>query len=57
MAAFLMVWLALSNESSAYVRGIGGVVFGLGVYWIVAILLGVPDAREIPASLIKRSQV
>ncbi len=56
MAAFLLVWLTLSNESSAYVRGIGGVVLGLGVYWIVAIILGVPDAREIPASLIKRSQ-
>jgi putative peptidoglycan lipid II flippase len=56
MAVILLVWVAISAAASAYLRGIGGVILGLGVYWGVAIILGVPDAREILTSLIKRTR-
>jgi putative peptidoglycan lipid II flippase len=54
MAVTIIIWLALTGDQSVWISGGVGIVLGGAVYWLVALLLGVPDAKEIPGAIFKR---
>jgi hypothetical protein len=54
MAVTIIVWLALTGDQSDWISGGVGIVLGGAVYWLVALLLGVPDAKEIPGAIFRR---
>jgi len=54
MAVAIIVWLAVTGDQSVWISGGVGIVLGGAVYWLVALLLGVPDAKEIPGAIFKR---
>ena len=54
MAVTIIVWLALTGDQSDWISGGVGILLGGAVYWLVALLLGVPDAKEIPGAIFRR---
>lgn len=46
-------WLIATQDRSAWLIGLGGVVIGGGVYWLAARVLGSPEARELPRLLLR----
>jgi putative peptidoglycan lipid II flippase len=55
MGSVLLIWLNLSQGLSAWLVGSVGVLLGLGSYWGLSLLLGSPEARQLPRSLLRRS--
>ena len=53
LAIFLVVWSGGTSGSSVWLIGVGGVVFGAGIYWLAALLFKAPEARALP-SIIRR---
>lgn len=49
----LWAWLGVSNGASVWVVGGGGVALGAAAYWLAALALGAPEARQLPAMLFK----
>jgi putative peptidoglycan lipid II flippase len=49
----LWAWLGVSNGVSVWVVGGGGVGLGAVVYWLAALVLGAPEARQLPRMLFK----
>jgi putative peptidoglycan lipid II flippase len=56
MAGVLWLWLRFTQDLSVWVSGGAGILVGLAVYWIAALLLGVPDARDLPAAVVRRGR-
>jgi len=54
MAAALWAWVVASGGWSVYAVGLGGVFAGGAVYWLAALVLGAPEAREMPSLLLRR---
>jgi len=54
MAAALWAWVVASGGWSVYAVGLGGVCVGGAVYWLAALVLGAPEAREMPSLLLRR---
>jgi putative peptidoglycan lipid II flippase len=54
MGVALWGWLAFTADRSAWLIGLGGVLIGGGIYWLVARLLGSAEAREIPRLLLRQ---
>ncbi len=53
MAAALAAWLSATAGLSAWTVGLGGVALGAAVYWLAALALGAPEARQLPRLLFK----
>jgi putative peptidoglycan lipid II flippase len=47
MSAALVGWLNLSADGSAWIAALGGVVLGGGMYALLILLIGVPEARQV----------
>jgi putative peptidoglycan lipid II flippase len=54
MVAGLIVWLSLSQGRAAIFVGLGGVLVGGGLYYLVARLLRAPEAEQIPQMILPR---
>lgn len=54
MSLVLAGWLGLTGRISPWVTGPVGVLVGGGVYWLAAMVLRVPETRELPASFVHR---
>ncbi len=54
MAVTILLWLALTSDQSIWISGGVGIVLGGAVYWLAALLLGVPDAKEVPGAIFRR---
>jgi putative peptidoglycan lipid II flippase len=54
MSLVLALWHRWMGDHTALVIGGGGVLLGGMIYWSSALLFGVPDARQLPASLLNR---
>ncbi len=52
MVAVLIGWLEFSAGSSPWLTGGAGVLVGGAVYWLLALLLNAPEARQLPAILL-----
>lgn len=57
MAVFLWWWLSATAGSGPWLRGLGGVVLGGGLYWVITLVLRAPEATELPAALFHRPAV
>lgn len=51
MALVLMAWARLTLGASPWITGLVGVLVGLVAFWLLALLLGSPEARSLPALL------
>jgi putative peptidoglycan lipid II flippase len=54
MTLALWAWLALDAGESVFLVGLVGVVVGGMVFWGAALVLGAPEARELPSLLLQR---
>ncbi|MCK5635345.1 MAG: murein biosynthesis integral membrane protein MurJ [Anaerolineales bacterium] len=54
MAGGLWLWIGLTTGASVWLSGAGGAFLGMGVYWVMAFTLGVPEARQIPRMIFRR---
>ena len=48
LAIFLVLWSNGTSGSSVWLIGVGGAVFGAGIYWLAALLFRAPEARALP---------
>ncbi len=53
MALVVFAWMAVMESSASWILGIGGVAIGGVVYWLAALLLKAPEARQLPRLLSK----
>jgi putative peptidoglycan lipid II flippase len=56
MGVTLWLWLSFTEGSSIWLIGGVGVIVGAGVYWLIALALGAPEARQLPGLLRRRDQ-
>lgn len=54
MSAALWIWMAAMAGQAAWLVGAGGVVLGGAAFWLIALGLGAPEARQLPRMLLKR---
>ncbi|MCK4977844.1 MAG: murein biosynthesis integral membrane protein MurJ [Anaerolineales bacterium] len=54
MGVVLLVWLTISDGSPMWLIGGAGVAIGAVVYWLTALALGAPEARQLPGILRRR---
>jgi len=54
MSLFLYLWLRWLEGHSVLLVAAGGVLLGGIFYWVIAMLLRVPDTRELPEILLQR---
>jgi putative peptidoglycan lipid II flippase len=50
----LMLWLAVTEGSSAWLVALGGVGLGAAVYWLASLGLRSPEARQLPRFILAR---
>jgi putative peptidoglycan lipid II flippase len=50
----LMLWLAVTEGSSAWVVALGGVGLGAAAYWLASLGLRSPEARQLPGLILAR---
>lgn len=48
MAAVLFAWLSLTTALASWAALAGGLALGVATYWLLILVLGVPEARQIP---------
>ena len=53
LAVFLVLWSDATRGMSVWLVGLGGVIFGIGIYWLASLLLKAPEASALP-SLLRR---
>ncbi len=56
LTGVVLVWLLWKGSASVWLVGLGGVFLGGGCFWLVALALGSPEARQLPAVLFRREQ-
>ncbi len=54
MSGALWLWLRTFPGEPTWFIGLGGVILGGAVYWMVALAAGAPEARELPALVLRR---
>ncbi|MEE8567680.1 MAG: lipid II flippase MurJ, partial [Anaerolineales bacterium] len=54
MGVVLLAWLTISDGSPMWLIGGAGVTIGAAVYWLSALALGAPEARQLPGILRRR---
>ena len=54
MGVALLVWLTISEGSSMWLIGGAGIAIGAVIYWLAALALGAPEARQLPGILRQR---
>jgi putative peptidoglycan lipid II flippase len=54
MVAALLGWNLLAESAGVAVVALGGVATGFAVFWLAALLLRTPEARELPGRLLGR---
>jgi hypothetical protein len=54
MGAGLWGWLQLTGDRPAWLVALVGVALGGLLYWIAALLLKAPEARQLPGLLLRR---
>jgi putative peptidoglycan lipid II flippase len=54
MAGSLWLWTGVTSGANVWVSGVGGALLGMAVYWLLAFLLGVPEARQLPRMVLNR---
>jgi putative peptidoglycan lipid II flippase len=54
MAGSIQLWLNWTMNQTTWFRGAGGVLIGLGAYWVAAWLFGAPEASQLPGFLLGR---
>jgi putative peptidoglycan lipid II flippase len=57
MVALLWLWLRISEGSSLWLIGAVGVIAGAGAFWLISLLLGAPEARQLPGLILRREPV
>ncbi len=55
MGLGLWGWLRATSGASVWLTGGGGVVLGAAAYWLVALMLGAPEARQLPGMVLRRT--
>lgn len=55
MTLVVVGWLWVFAGSAYWILGLGGVALGGLVYWLMALLLGAPEARQLPRMLLSKS--
>ena len=56
MTAILLGWLSMGQNQGVWEIGLGGVAVGGASYWVASLLLRSPEARQLPALLLKRDR-
>ena len=51
LAVFLLLWSDVTLGMSVWLVGLGGVILGIGIYWLASLLLKAPEARALPGLL------
>ena len=54
MGLGLWGWLRATSGASVWLTGGGGVILGAAAYWLVALVLGAPEAKQLPAMVLRR---
>ncbi len=54
MGVALLAWLTISEGSSMWLIGGVGIAIGAVIYWLAALALGAPEARQLPGILRRR---
>ena len=54
MGVALWLWLRFTEGSSIWLTGGVGVIAGAGMYWLISLVLGAPEARQLPGLLLRR---
>jgi len=54
MSAAVLGWLHVAGRQSSAAAAIGGIGVGVGVYWVSSFLLRAPEARQLPAILLRK---
>ncbi len=54
MGLALTLWMGSTREASIWWIGGGGVVLGGAVFWLLALGLRAPEARQLPRLLLQR---
>jgi putative peptidoglycan lipid II flippase len=55
MTLVVVGWMWMLAGSAYWILGLGGVALGGLVYWLMALLLGAPEARQLPRMLLSKS--
>ncbi len=55
MGLGLWGWLRATSGASVWLTGGGGVVIGAVAYWLIALALGAPEARQLPGMVLRRT--
>jgi putative peptidoglycan lipid II flippase len=56
MTGVLLLWSATAGGQGAWILGLGGVVLGGAVFWLMSLVLKSPEARQLPSLLIDRER-
>ncbi len=54
MGGGLWLWIGITAGASVWLSGVGGVLLGASVYWALAFVIGVPEARQLPRMVLSR---
>ncbi len=55
MTLIVFAWMAVMEGYASWILGIGGVALGGVAYWLAALLLKAPEARQLPKLLLSKS--
>lgn len=55
MTLVVLGWLFVLDGSAYWILGLGGAGLGGLVYWLAALLLGAPEARQLPRMILSKS--
>lgn len=56
MGIAIWAWREVMGEGSVWLLGGGGVALGAAIYWLAALALRAPEARELPKLLLRRKR-
>jgi putative peptidoglycan lipid II flippase len=56
LAGVVVAWILWNGSASVWLVGLGGVVLGGAAFWLVALALRAPEARQLPGVLLKREE-
>ena len=54
MGVTLIGWLGAMLNRPSWLVGLGGVALGGAIYWLACLMLGAPEARQLPQMLLRR---